>query len=354
MENLYKNEIYISDLDRIISSSHEMLKSFENKSILITGASGLICSSVVDLLFRYNETKKNKINLYLAGRNEERMKNRFSKYVNSSFFHFIKYDATSKNTFNIKPDYIIHGAGNSSPSAFSEYPVETMVGFFLGLKELLDLAVKEKTNRVLFISSSEIYCNAKSEKAFIEDDMGFAKLLDFRSAYPIGKMASETLCCAYSKEYRVDFVIARPGHIYGPTVTPEDNHVSSLFIRQAASGIDLVMKSEGQQIRSYVYMLDTASAILTILAKGEAGQAYNISNRDSIISIRDMAEIIARNGNVKFSIEKPEEKEFKAFNPMVNSSLNASKLEKLGWKGLFNSEEGFNHSIKILRSLLYE
>ena len=109
------------------------------------------------------------------------------------------------------------------------------------------------------------------------------------------------------------------------------------------------MKSDGAQIRSYCYCLDSASAIIKVLLKGEPVHAYNISNPDSIISIREMAEILAKSAGVALRMEVPTEQEIKGFNPMSNSSLDSSELLSLGWKGLFDADRGFTHTVAILK-----
>ena len=112
------------------------------------------------------------------------------------------------------------------------------------------------------------------------------------------------------------------------------------------------MKSAGTQLRSYCYCVDCASAILQILLYGRNGEAYNISNSSSVITIRRMAEILADAGNVQLLFEIPSAAEKAAFNPMDNSSLTSEKLESLGWKGLFTAEEGLSHTVNILKSFL--
>ena len=167
----------------------------------------------------------------------------------------------------------------------------------------------------------------------------------------MGKRAAETLCAAFSFEYGTETVIVRPGHIYGPTALNSDNRVSSAWAIAAAKGEDIVMKSDGAQLRSYVYCLDCASAILKVLLEGEVTHAYNISNPASIISIREMAKIVTNTAGVKLRMDLPSETEQKGFNPMASSALNSESLQALGWKGIFSAETGFNHTVQILRAL---
>ena len=176
-------------------------------------------------------------------------------------------------------------------------------------------------------------------------------MLNSRNSYSIGKRAAETLCSSYFDEYGMESVIVRPGHIYGPTASPTDMRVSSAWPHAAARGNDITMKSDGSQIRSYCYCLDCASAILTVLLRGKNKQAYNISNRNSIISIKQLGEMIAHAAGVNFLREDANSQERKAFNPMTNSALNSEKIEGLGWKGLFDAKRGIESTIKIIKEI---
>lgn len=349
---LLDNPIWISDIDKIIESLPE-LDELIGKSIMVTGCTGLICSAVIDVLIRWNETHKNKIKIFAAGRNKNQIVKRFAPYTKNEWFIFVPYDANStENHFNFACDYIIHGASNASPNKIVKEPVETMLSNFIGIKYLLDYAKEKTIKRVLYISSSEVYGKKEKNQPYHIDEYGYIDLLNSRNSYSIGKRAAETLCASYADEYGVESVIIRPGHIYGPTAVLSDNRVSSTWVYAVARGEDIIMKSNGTQIRSYCYCLDSASAILKVLLKGENIHAYNISNPESIISIRKMAETLAKLADVKLKTELPIEKEKKGFNPMNNSSLDATELLQLGWKGLFDIECGFSHTIKIIKEMI--
>ena len=278
---------------------------------------------------------------------------RFHDMVNRDDFTFVVYDASrTDNCMDVHADYIIHGASNASPNMIVKEPVETMLSNFLGMKYLLDYAKEQETKRILYISSSEVYGEKEGSEPYKEGQYGYIDLLKARNSYSVGKRAAETLCASYADEYGVESVIVRPGHIYGPTASPYDNRVSSAWAYQAARGEDIVMKSDGAQIRSYCYCLDCASAMLKVLLSGENCHAYNISNPDSIISIRQMAEILTRSAGVQLKMELPTDEERKGFNPMSNSSLESTNLVGLGWKGCFDAETGFGHTVEILKTLI--
>jgi nucleoside-diphosphate-sugar epimerase len=175
-------------------------------------------------------------------------------------------------------------------------------------------------------------------------------ILNPRAAYPSGKRAAETLCASYGDQFGTDTVIVRPGHVYGPGVKESDTRASADFSRRAARGEAIIMKSAGAQLRSYCYALDCASALITVLIAGKSGEAYNISNRDSVVSIRDMAEALAEAGGVPVRFENPSDLEKKGYNLMDNSGLDASKLEALGWKACFSLAEGAKSTVEGLRN----
>lgn len=352
---IYDSEMYVMDLKETVMNS-PFIQEFAGKSILITGAGGLICSGIVDLLLTSNAINHTGITIYAADINLDSMIERFSSYPDKGalkYLHIVYYDATKKNQFDFQADYIIHGASNAHPKAIAERPVETMLDNFSGMYELLEYARQSKTINTLFISSSEVYGLKTNREPFTEDEYGYLDVLNPRNSYSSGKRAGETLCASYSSEYGMHTNIVRPGHIYGPTASPRDSRVGSSFAYDAAYGKDIIMKSAGTQIRSYCYMLDCDTAMLTVLLKGESAKAYNISNPDSIITISELAELYAKAGDVKVIFDVPSEMEKRAFNPMDNSSLNSEKLESLGWKGLFNSVKGTEHTVKILKDIIF-
>lgn len=348
---IYKSRLWISDLDETINRLPELVE-LSGSSIMITGCTGLICSAVIDVLVRWNETHDKKIRILAAGRNREKVLTRFAPFSDEKWFVFIPYDASSEhNNLDITCDYIIHGASNASPAQIVREPVETMLSNFVGMHYLLDYARSKQIRRVLFVSSSEVYGKKEGNRPYRSDEYGYIDLLNSRNSYSIGKRAAETLCASYWDEYGVDSVIVRPGHIYGPTASEQDNRVSSAWTFAAASGKDIVMKSDGSQIRSYCYCLDCASAIIKVLCDGEVLEAYNVSNPDSIITIREMAEEIAKSAGISLKVELPSEEERKGFNPMSNSSLDSSKLMELGWRGLFDAVRGLSHTITIIKDM---
>lgn len=319
-------------------------EKLSGRNILITGATGLIGSCLVEALML--NTRKD-YHVYAAGRNEEKAKKRFTAFINDDNFHFLRYDVMEPLQGDVPYHYIIHAASNASPNFFAHNPVEIMLSNIYGVDYLMKYGMQHGMERLLYISSGEVYGEGDG-RVFTEDYSGYIDCTAPRSCYPSSKRAAETLCTSYIAEYGVDAVIARPCHIYGPCFTESDNRVYAQFIRNVLRDEDIVMKSRGEQFRSWCYVPDCVSALLYILLKGEMGQAYNIADSKSNISIRELAELIAETGGRQVVIDLPEEVEKQGYNPVTKSVFSTEKLETLGWYPRTHIAEGIRKTINQL------
>jgi UDP-glucuronate decarboxylase len=348
----YNNIFYQEDLKATINSLTS-LEYLKGNKILITGASGLIGSFLVDTLMFYNEQTAGNIHIYAMGRDRTSLEKRFRTHCQKENFHFVQHDVNSILEGNLFFDYIIYAASNAYPRLFAADPVGTIMGNVLGVYNLFEYARKNGIKRFLYISSGEVYGQGtEGISEFSESFSGYIDNTDPRSCYPNAKRTAETLCVSYTKQFNVDAVIARPCHIYGPTATPNDNRATAQFINNALAGKDIVMKSLGTQLRSYCYVADCVSAILTILSHGQTGNAYNIANSHSNVTIREIAEIIAHISGKKVLFEIPNSAEQGSFNPVTQSVLNVEKLECLGWKSKYNIQNGLQRTFEILKELM--
>lgn len=302
-------------------------EALDGCNILITGATGLIGSCVVDVLMSRPGPS---FHVYAAGRNESRANERFAPFASTGRIHFLKYDVASPLSSDIPFHYIIHAASGAAPREFATHPVEVMKANFCGTLNLLDYGTSHQMRRFLYVSSGEVYGQCASE-TIAETDSGHVDPTLARSCYPSSKRAAETLCAAFTDEYAADIVIARPAHVYGPHFTESDNRVYAQFIRNVLRGEDIVMKSTGSQYRSWCYVVDCACAILYVLMLGQKGQAYNISDNTSSLSIKQLAETIATLAGRKVVLDIPADEEKKGYNPVTRSVFSTSKLESLGW-----------------------
>ena len=338
---------YIDDLKQAQNAIPNLRKIY-GSNILVTGATGLVCSAIVDFLLILNDTVNAGIKIFMAARSEEKAKIRFGDKMERADVIFVAYDALKEINWEYNLYYIIHGASPANPALYVKQPVETMLANIDGLNHILDFAKIYKSRRVLFVSSSEVYGQKDNSAPYGENDYGYVDITNPRACYPCAKRACETLSVAYYDEYGVDSVTVRLGHVYGPTATKSDTRASSQFFYDVIDGHDIVMKSSGLQRRSYCYVVDCVSAILTVLMEGEAATAYNVSNSKSVVTIRELAEMIALASDKKIIYENPSDVEVKGYNLMNNSSLDSTRIEKLGWKGQFDLRTGVTHTLQIL------
>ena len=296
-------------------------------NILITGATGLIGSCLVEVLMARTDML---YHVYAAGRNEERARRRFAEYWENEYFHFVRYDVVRAVDSDVDFHYIIHAASNASPNFFAKRPVEVMKSNIYGVCNLLDYGIHHNMKRFLYVSTGEIYGEG-NQRVFTEDYSGYVDCTNPRSCYPSSKRVAETLCVAYSAEYGANVVIARPSHTYGPYFTETDNRVYAQFIRNILKGEDIVMKSSGSQFRSWCYVVDCVSALLYILLKGINGEAYNIADESANKSIKELAEIIAQIGGKNVVMSNPSDTEKSGYNVVTASVFSTEKLRNLGW-----------------------
>ncbi len=323
------------------------LPGLGGRTVLITGASGLVGSALADVLLLANREMGLDCKVVLAGRNEERLRSRFA-YWGEGAWRFAAHDNSMALDFGFKADYIFHCASNAHPKAYAEQPVETLVGNVTGTDAILRYACDCGAKRVVYVSSSEVYGPREGMEPYSEGDQFPVDQLSPRSCYPVSKRACETLCASYLKEYGVDSVIARPGHVWGPTCTGADSRAHAQFAREAAAGRDIVMKSSGSQLRSYVYSTDCAGALLTICLKGVAGEAYNVGAPGFTCTIRELADALASAGGVEIVHDYPTEQEVAGYNPMSCSALDCGKLSSLGFEAMFRLDVAARQTIECM------
>ena len=342
------SDLYLNDMKKAIRLVPN-INSLIGSQILVTGATGLIGSALIDFLMIANDEFNLNNSIYIGARNFNKVQARFGNMLGRKDLSFFPYDAIKPIKPNINFDYIIHAASPANPSLYAAQPVETMLANFEGLANILKYAKEHHSKMVCYISSSEVYGKKNDTTPYGETDYCFLDILNSRACYPSSKRAAETLLVSYLNEYNVPGVIVRPGHVFGPTLTAEDTRASSIFFTDVLNGKDIIMKSEGLKLRSYCYIVDAVSAIITIILNGHHGQAYNISNPNSIVTIKQFAMEISRQARREIKFELPSETEKKSYNLMDNSSLTSKKLESLGWKPIFDITTAIEHTLQILK-----
>lgn len=344
------NELYKEDI-QYTASLELPWEKLQGKSFLITGASGLVGSYLVDVLMQRNQKFNMNCKVYAVGRNEEKAKMKFSDYWDSSYFEFISHDINLPmevdNVENI--DYVLHMASNTHPVAYSTDPIGTITANIIGTYNLLNFATKNNTERFAFVSSNEIYGENRGDVEFFDEHYcGYIDPNTMRAGYSESKRCGEALCQAYKKQKNLNIVIPRLTRSYGPTMLMTDTKAISQFIRKGVAGDDIVLKSAGTQYYSYTYVADAVSGLLTVFLKGKNGEAYNIADESSDLMLKDLAAIIAEISGKKIIFEQPNEVEKAGYSTATKARLDGSKLKELGWTARYDIKSGMKRNIQIL------
>jgi len=347
-----KHEIYAADVASVANENLPWEK-LAGKNLLLTGATGLIGTLIIDVLMKKNRDENLNVKIFAAGRNEKVAAERFSDYFGDKNFSFVKLDVNEPIKDDFKVDFIIHAASNSQNKLFASDPVNTIMANILGSYNLLEFGVKSKVERFVFVSSGDSYGKPLNEDdVFDENYCGYINPNTLRAGYPEAKRAGEALCQAYISKYNLDVVIARPCRIYGPTMRLDDSKAMSEFIMNGVRGEDIVLKSQGLPRFSYCYGADCVSGIFYCLLKGQCGEAYNVSDSSEILSLREIAEYVSSLAGKKVIFELPSELQAKGFLKVLKVVLSNDKLRALGWTPKDDTRSGVKKTVEILKSIV--
>ncbi|HBV81979.1 MAG TPA: dTDP-glucose 4,6-dehydratase [Lachnospiraceae bacterium] len=352
MYKLRDNSIYQSDIKQVVNTELPW-KLLEGKRLLITGATGMISSVIIDILMERNQSvdKDNqKIYIIAVSRNAEKAKCSFAPYWDNPFFTYISHDINIPLPELGDMDYILHAASNTHPRAYATDPIGTITANVQGTYNLLDYASSHHCKRFFFFSSVEIYGENRNDvDKFNESYLGYIDCNTTRAGYCESKRLGEALCNAFASQKAQDFIIGRFSRVYGPTMSMEDSKAIAQFIKKAVAGEDIVLKSEGNQLYSYIYVVDAAVAALCLLIKGEVGSAINIADSASDITLKDLAALLAKEAGTKVIFELPDAIEQAGYSTATKAILDSTKIEQLGWQAVTPIKEGLSKTVKILR-----
>ncbi len=323
-------------------------EQLQNKAIAVTGATGLVGGYLVRALDAVRQAHHLNLRLILLCRDPEMARRRLEDVENAEF---LPYDARRKLDLALEANYIFHAASNAHPLSFSGDPVGTMQANLLGTMNLLE-QIRQGGGRLILLSTGEIYGeDPRLTDGFDEMHFGSIDPMAFRSCYPESKRAAETLCAAYARQYGVDALAARLTYVYGALITKENSRADAQFLRRAANGENIVLKSLGNQFRSYCYAADATSALITLMFRGQAATAYNVSAPGCEASIRRYAEILAELAGVEVHFELPPDAEREGYSAVKRAVLKADRLLGLGWRPAYNLQEGLRRTLAISRWL---
>lgn len=317
-------------------------EEMKETTVLVTGATGLIGVSIVRALVAIGDIK-----VIAHVRNREKAEEIYGALLQKNVELYVD-DITKEINVSEDIDYIFHCASITTSKTMIEKPVETICTSVEGTKNILELAKNKKSKSVIYVSSMEMYGAFNNLNHDVtEKDLGYVDNLKIRSNYPESKRLCENMCIAYMSEYNIPVKIARLAQTFGAGILPGENRVFAQFAKSAIKGKDIVLHTKGMSEGNYCYTRDCITGLLTILLKGKNGEAYNVSNPESHITIADMAYMVAdkiAEGRIKVVFDIPSENKF-GYAADTKMKLNSSKLQALGWKPEIGLEEAYKRMI---------
>lgn len=321
-----------ADIQSIIEK-RELFEPLSGKTVMVTGATGLIGSMMVKVLCTAKE-----IEVIGVIRNREKVETLLSGL-----------DVQLVEDYDHKADYIIHTVSPTTSKFFIEHPVETIQSSVGSAMDVLEVARKYHST-IVYLSSMEQYgVPYEDGQVMTEDKVGIIDHLNIRSSYSESKRLCECLCASYAAEYGVDVKIARLAQTIGAGAPLTDNRMAMQFARSVVEGRDIVLHTQGDSVSNFVYLSDAVSAILMVMTNGKSGEAYNICNDKETRSVKNIAELVCKDvagGKIKVCVEL---KDNMGYAPNVKMYLDSNKLRVLGWRADVDMPEGYRRIVEYLR-----
>lgn len=337
--------------DLLIGIDNYIFEPFRGKTVVVTGATGLIGSLVCKAIILADQRLDLSCNLSAIVRSKDKANAIFDGYLSNGNLSFIEFDfSTGKKLELTGVDFILHAAAVTKSKIMVQYPVEVIRTSLLGTESVLDLA-KSNNARMVYISSMEAYGTLPEGVIADESALGWLDLSLPRSCYPESKRMSECLCNAYVSQFGTEVCIARLAQTFGAGVLPGESRAFMQFAKAALSGENVVLKTRGLSEGNYVNTIDCVVALLMLMASGTAGETYNVANEESHGTIYEVAQLacdVLGDGRSRVVVDV-DETNASGYAPDVHLRLSSAKLRGLGWKPQVSLPQSFIQLGKYLQ-----
>lgn len=334
------------------------MKDFEDKNVLITGATGLIGANLV----KYIADSTDSVRMLAMGRNSDKL-DRLTEMYPKKVLPIVA-DVSRIDPYEFQNvDYIFHLATTVDRCEQTRHPVECVIMPNLqGTMNVLNILRHQvntgqvRKSRAVIVSSSDIYPNRMSNEGIVSEEDTFCteRLGLDASIYPTSKRMSEVLSYAYYREYGVKSIVIRPSSIYGESPFGS-KMLFDEFIRTLLKGEDIHILSSELRKRDNLYVEDCVKGIIKAVVCGKPGEAYNVSSDGfggGYASVDEIALCCADEVNRICVFKDPvrviyDQKD--SFRRMPGIRLDNAKIRSLGWKPEVSLTEGIRRTIEYYK-----
>lgn len=346
-------DVLRDDVETALNDPAILWDRFRGATVLVTGATGVIGTAVTRVLCAANLAKGLGLTLVAQGRDTAKGR-RLEAQLGVRFFAADVRELSPAASGLGKADFVVHAAGMTSSARMVAQPEDVLKTAIDGTRNVLDLALALGASNVVYVSSMEVYGQGLAG-VVTESEEGSIDPRDPRSSYPEGKRRAEALSAAYATKYGLHTSNARLGLTFGAGVPndPANTRVPLQFARSVLAGRDIELHTDGSGLTNVCYLADAVRALLLLATKGVAGEAYNVVNPQASMTIREMAEVVAREvagGTIKVVVKPPEDLERRGYAPPSAYRLSAEKLRALGWEPRYGMAEMYQRMIASWRS----
>lgn len=342
---LYHHQQVQQDLKELLQQNVPW-QQLQNKTVLITGATGMLASYLGFMLLFLNEQLKLNIKPIFLARSQHKLSLVYGEALAGA--HCLIQDICEPVRYDGVIDYVVHAAGPASPYAIKHNPVGIIQANVQGTLQVSELARQHQTINILFVSTREVYGAVEAKECLHEQDMGWIDPLDPRDCYPESKRLAEALLMAYHTQYQIRFNTVRLAHSYGPGMQLEnDGRVMADLMNDAVQGRDIQLNSTGEAERAFCYVTDAVSGLLRVMLQGKPCHAYNLANEQEPTMVRDLAHLLQRLTGKNKDVLLQSKGTTTAYTTYKRTALDTSKLRELGWQPYVSLTEGLIRTLKV-------
>jgi dTDP-glucose 4,6-dehydratase/UDP-glucuronate decarboxylase len=278
------------DVAVILDDLTTPLAKLHGSTLLVTGASGFLCSWFVETVAALNDQGVGEPCRVIAVDNHVTGQADRLARIGGDWLRLVEHDVTHPLDLGEPVDWVINGASIASPTTYRRFPLETIDVNVTGTRNALELARTHDSRGVLHISSSEIY--GDPDPAFVptsEEYVGRVSCTGPRACYDESKRLSETLCMTYRRLYDVPVKIVRPFNVYGPGQRLDDGRIMPDILGSLVRREPISLFSNGEATRAFCYVTDAIRAMWHVLLSDVAVEIFNVGNDLDEVAIAELA-----------------------------------------------------------------